>query len=78
MTLLHLLASIDPAIVQKYLACTQFDPDTGDCIASVWVDAPGVLPYLDPVTAAFFAGLVGALWIAVASFWPIQDAVRDN
>jgi hypothetical protein len=64
--------------VQKYLACTQFDPDTGDCVASVWVDPPGFLPTLTPEYAVAFAAMIGVLWIAVAAFYPIQDAVRDN
>ena len=64
--------------VQKYLACTEFDSTTGECVASVWVDPPGVLPVLTPEEGAGFALLCGILWVCVAAFHPIQDAVRDN
>lgn len=31
----------------KYLACAEFDPDTGECITEVWVDTPpSLLPEL--------------------------------
>lgn len=64
--------------VEKYLACSEFDPNTGACIAQVWVDAPGVLPYLSIETGGAFAMMIGIAWLCVAAFGPIEDAARDN
>lgn len=65
-------------VIEKYLACAEFDAVTGECISTVWVDAPGILPVLTPEYGFYFAGLIGLVWIAVAAFHPIQDAIRDN
>ena len=67
-----------PVTVSKYLACAEFDTGTGVCTTEVWVDMPGILPALTIEEGAGFAIMVGILWICIAAFAPVQEAIRDN
>jgi hypothetical protein len=65
-------------VVQKYLACAEFDGTTGECTEQVWVDSPGILPVLTPEEGAAFALICGLIWGAITAVGTIQESVRDN
>lgn len=56
----------DP-VVTKYLACTQFEPSTGECTASVWVDPPAVIPPLTAEQGFVIASSIGVVWAATVA-----------
>lgn len=58
--------------VFQYLACTEIDVDTGDCTATVLVDAPTPVPPLTAEQGATIGGLTVCVWLVVASFGLIQ------
>ena len=72
------MAAPDPQVVSKYLACTQIDTSTGECVASVWVDPPAILPELPLGFTLAMCTVIGLGWIAIAGNHVVQDAVRDN
>lgn len=52
----------------KYLACAEFDPDTGECITEVWVDTPSVLPELTAEEGAEIGAHIALLLIVAFLF----------
>jgi hypothetical protein len=58
-------------VVTKYMACLQFDPQTEQCAAVVWVDAPGVVPRFSVEEGATAGTFVAVCLFAAAIIGPV-------
>lgn len=58
-------------VVTKYMACTQFDPETETCSAVVWVDVPSLVPKMSAEVGAALGGCIAVIWLAAFVLGPV-------
>lgn len=63
-------------IATKYAACTEFNSDTGECAAMVWVDPPAVIPPLTAEQGAALGGATCLVWVGVMAMVVIRKGAR--